>query len=382
MTRRHIHSHTALRGIAAILVVFYHLQFGAQLPFAWETATPFFRKGYLWVDLFFILSGFVIAYSARADERAPYDWPQIKSFWIARFARIYPLHFVCLIALLAIKLALVMLEPLVGRELVGSAQWSYASWLNFAEQLFLLNAWGLSGRVGWNIPSWSISAEMFAYFLFPALAAMLVRGGKIAMLLVVGAAIAFYGWIALTSGVLDIVKGFAILRCLAGFSLGIVLFLLRDRFARMPDGSLGLMQFVGLMLAIATMLFGFNDVLAVPGFVLLVGSTWTDRGWLTRALSLRPLLWLGELSYSVYLVHVVLLGPWASLSPGLFLKLDLSQEVVRALVIVGAITIVLIVSMITYRFVELPARKTISRWFEARGARTGTSSLQGRDRSA
>jgi peptidoglycan/LPS O-acetylase OafA/YrhL len=374
MTRRHIISHTSLRGVAALLVVFYHLQFGAHFRFAWETATPFFKTGYLWVDLFFILSGFVISYSARADERAPYAWPEIRTFWIARFARIYPLHFFCLLACLVIQVGMHM----IGRGTPGS--WSPGSWLNFVEQLFLLNAWGITGRVGWNIPSWSISAEMFAYLLFPALATLLVRGGRLAPLLFLAFAAAFYGWVASTSGNLDIVKGLAILRCLSGFSLGMLIFLWRGRFEQMSDGLLSLLQSIGLMLALATLLFGLNDVVAIPGFFLLVAATWPDRGWLARPLALRPLVWLGEISYSVYLVHVVLIQPWNAYAPGLFGHFGITDPAMtRAGVIIGAVVAVLCVAMLTYRLIELPARQTIIGWFDRRRASGLTSSLRAPD---
>ena len=80
MQRRYIKSHASLRGIAALLVVFYHIQFGEHVRLFWEV--DFFRKGYLWVDLFFILSGFVISYTAALGK---HSWPQIKAFWRARF---------------------------------------------------------------------------------------------------------------------------------------------------------------------------------------------------------------------------------------------------------------------------------------------------------
>lgn len=366
MARRHIISHTALRGIAALLVVFYHLQFGENVRLGWESATPFFTKGYLWVDLFFLLSGFVIAYSAQADEKAPYDWPQVRRFWAARFARIYPLHLVCLLAMLLLQAGLYWLGVATGKPLGEPARWTSGSWLNFVEQLFLLNGWGLTGRIGWNIPSWSISAEATAYLLFPLLAAMLVRGGRIALLLFIAAATGFYGWVAATTGVLDIVKGLAILRCLAGFSLGMVLFMQRAWFERLPDSLLTLMQATGLALALATLLLGLNDVIAIPGFFLLVAATWPDRGWLARPLAMRPLVWLGEISYSVYLVHVVLLEPWVRFAPTVFARLGLTPLAGRSCVVAGALLLVLFVAALTYRHVELPARKRVLRWFEAR----------------
>ena len=150
MTQRYIVSHTSIRGIAALLVVFYHLQFGAPVLFSWESATPFFRVGYLWVDLFFILSGFVISYSARADERAPFGWTEVKAFWLLRFARIYPLHLFCLLVLLAEALAETAVGLVLGKQMVAPDLWSPGSLLNFLEQLFLLNGWGVTGRIGWG----------------------------------------------------------------------------------------------------------------------------------------------------------------------------------------------------------------------------------------
>lgn len=364
-----------MRGIAALLVVFYHLQFGGGPRLQWEEATPFFRTGYLWVDLFFILSGFVIAYSAGAEERAPYDWPAIRKFWAARFARIYPLHLFCLLAFLAVQASLFWLGILIDKPLGQPERWTAGSWLAFLEQLFLLNAWGLTGRVDWNIPSWSISAEAVAYLLFPVLAALLVRGRKVALPLLVLVPAAFYLWIANTTGNLDIVKGLAVARCLAGFSLGMVIYAERHWIERLPGVVLGLAQLVGLGLALATLLLGRNDVLAIPAFVLLVAATWPDRGWLARALAVRPLLWLGEISYSVYLVHVVLLQPWLRFAQAGFEKLGYPPLAARTALILGALAMVLLVANLTYRFVELPARKAIVRRFAARSARTGMSSL-------
>jgi len=380
MPRRYILSHTSLRGIAALLVVFYHLQFGATFRFAWETATPFFAKGYLWVDLFFILSGFVIAYSARADEDAPYDWPHIRRFWVARFARIYPLHIACLFALLAIQSGLLLLGRLTGIALGKPDLWSAGSMLNFIEQLFLLNAWGLTGRVGWNIPSWSISAEMFAYLLFPLLAALLVRGGRAATAALLAGALAFYGWIGLTTGNLDIVIGLAILRCIAGFSLGMIIYRNRAWLDGLPDATLGAAQAIGLAIILAVLLLGLNDVIAIPGFVLLIASTWPDRGWLARPLAWPTLVWLGEISYSVYLVHVVLLPSWSAVMGGLLGKLGVGPVPARTIIMAGGLVMVLAVATFTWRFVELPARKAILRCYGARQARAPEAALQAPDR--
>lgn len=380
MPRRYILSHTSLRGIAALLVVLYHFQFGYAFRFAWETATPFFAKGYLWVDLFFILSGFVIAYSARADEAAPYDWPQLRRFWIARFARIYPLHLVCLLALLAIQSAMLLLRRLTGVGLGDPDLWSTGSMLNFAEQLLLLNAWGLTGRIGWNIPSWSISAEMFAYLLFPLLAAVLVRGGRAATIALLVGAGAFYVYVGRTTGDLNIVIGLAILRCLAGFSLGMIVYRSRAWLDGLPDAALGIGQAAGIAIILAVLLLGLNDVLAIPGFVLLIAATWPDRGWLARPLAWPTLVWLGEISYSVYLVHVVLLPSWGVVMGAVLGKLGVGPVPARTIIMAGGLAMVLAVATFTWRFVEMPARKAILGWSGARRARTPEAALQAPDR--
>jgi peptidoglycan/LPS O-acetylase OafA/YrhL len=368
MTQRYIVSHTSIRGIAALLVVCYHLQFGTPFLYSWESATPFFRVGYLWVDLFFILSGFVISYSARTDERAPFGWTEIKSFWLLRFARIYPLHLFCLLVLLAEALAETAVGLVLRKQLVAPDLWSSGSLLNFLEQALLLNGWGVTGRIGWNVPSWSISTEMVAYLLFPALAAFMVRGGRAALAVMGIAAICFYAWVAATTGVLDIVKGAAVLRCLAGFSLGMVLYATRAQFDRLSDATLGVLQAVGAAIAIGTPLLGLNDVAAIPGFFLLVAATWPDRGWLTRPLRTRVLHWLGEISYSVYLNHFWVLAAWHFVMARVLRLLGVPPLAGRAVILAGGVALVLAASHYTYRYIEGPARKAITRWYRNRTA--------------
>lgn len=361
MPQRYIMSHTSIRGVAALLVVFYHLQFGTQTYFAWESATPFFEKGYLWVDLFFILSGFVISYSARADARAPYGRAEIRAFYVTRAARIYPLHLVCLFLLFAVLAA----QQLIARVTsIGTADPDFLSPLRIAalfEQLALLNAWGLTGLITWNIPSWSISAEMFAYLLFPLLAALIARGRGAALTAIALGALAFYLWVGTTTGILDIVKREAILRCLSGFGIGMILYALRARIDALGSGLLGAAQAVGTVIVLVTMIGGHNDVLAIPGFILLVGATWPDRGWLAALLKTRLLHWLGEISYSVYLNHFWILAGWHFVMERVLMMLGIAPLPGRAVIMIGGIALILAISHLTFRYIEGPARKAIVR---------------------
>jgi peptidoglycan/LPS O-acetylase OafA/YrhL len=339
--RRYIKSHASLRGIAALLVVFYHIQFGEHVRLFWEV--DFFRKGYLWVDLFFILSGFVISYTAALGK---HSWPQVKAFWRARFARIYPLHAFCLLALIGVALGKTAIGIVAHKPDLYEGYWSAGSLTTLGLQFALLNGFG--GGLGWNIPSWSISTEAVAYLLFP-LMALAWRWPFL-----VGAA-AFYLWIGLTTGNMDIVSGVAVLRCLSGFSIGMALCAWQQSIDRIPWHSFW--QIVGLAIPIVVMATGANDTLAIPGFILLVASTWPDRGVLCSVLKLGPLVWLGEISYSIYLNHFWVLDSINFVLLRALPKLGLSPYGVRWVSVLCGIVAVLIVSHLTWKLIEMPFRR-------------------------
>ena len=150
---------TGLRAYAALWVVLFHLRHVLQ-PLLPEPLFEFCARGYLGVDLFFVLSGFVIAYRYGGhigDGRA------YRVYLIRRLGRIYPLHLATLLALVA--------AATLGRgtaiDISGSAY--YVLDERLAYNLMLVHAWGLTNEASWNIPSWSISVEWFAYLVFPLL---------------------------------------------------------------------------------------------------------------------------------------------------------------------------------------------------------------------
>lgn len=145
-TPRHIASHTAMRGVAALIVVFYHLRFGADVLLPFEEATALFARGYLWVDFFFLLSGFVLTY---VYGEARWDAGSVRRFYVARVARVYPLHLATLCLLIAYK---------ASTETVGAAVPSMDArygqpWSFVPFHLLLVQAWGFLPEPGWNIPA-------------------------------------------------------------------------------------------------------------------------------------------------------------------------------------------------------------------------------------
>lgn len=347
-----------MRGIAALMVLFYHVQYGADYHLPFEQATALFQRGYLMVDLFFILSGFIISHVNRADRGVAYDRKEARDFLLRRLARIYPLLLFTLVALLAFRIMAQMLD-------VGSAMvpWDRHSILNLVAQLLLLNAWLPFGG-GWNTPSWSISAEMFTYLLFPPIVSLNCRMPMLNRALLLFAATLFYALVAVDSGSLDIIAGIAPFRCLAGFSVGMLIFYGRERIAALPPTMLATLQIVAGVASILLLAVSSNDVLIILPFALLVASCWTDCGPVGRALGCAlgcaPLLWLGDRSYSIYLNHLfirsIFIVPWSYMTR----HIALDPAIARTAYLIGYTAIVLLVSHFTFRLIEIPARRRLT----------------------
>lgn len=136
------------RFVAALGVFIFHLKIIDS------GIAPVWNGSYgLFVDMFFILSGFVISYSYPSDARGLKAYAR---FMIRRIARIYPLHL----------LTLLVFVLLIGFGLDRSAR---STPLDFLYNLVLLQAWGVTDHLSFNSPSWSISAEFFCYLIFPLL---------------------------------------------------------------------------------------------------------------------------------------------------------------------------------------------------------------------
>lgn len=346
--KREIRSHIGLRGIAALMVVAYHQQFGVEYRLPIETASEVFRRSYLMVDLFFVLSGFIISYVYEAERRMSVD--DIRAFFRARFARIYPLHVFALMSLTAFALGSSALL-----EMTGHKQPDLGSFGDWFRQLILLNAW-VPARTEWNVPSWSISAEAFAYLLFPFAVAAYVASSRPTQAIIIVGALSFY---ALIGRSLDVTVGLAPVRCIAGFGLGMLLFFHRHKCRQLP--WLSPLQITAAIWILLALIFPIPDPLIIPPFAALVFLTWEDRGLVAKILSTRPLHWLGDISYSVYLMHVpigtVVWFVWLRVAP----YLGLGDAISRVLLLCLVFASVLGVSTLTYTYVEKPCQRALRR---------------------
>lgn len=278
MSRREpLHALTGLRGVAALWVVVFHLR-----PWlGWTGALDAFAAaGYLAVDMFFVLSGFVLAYQYG---ELPLDLRACRTFWWRRLARIAPLHLAITAGLVAVVTARGWWE-----------QPTYAP-SSLLAHLSLTQVWSGTAANAWNEPAWSISAEWHAYLAFPLLAAASRRLDRVWLLLVIVIALAI-GRAAID---LDATAGLAMFARLFGaFGAGVLLARARGLGWRAPVGT---SELAAIALGV-TASIGPSNWVPACGAALVVALADGRRG-LASGLATRSMVWLGEISFAIYLVH-------------------------------------------------------------------------------
>lgn len=355
-----------MRGLAAVGVFVYHLQLEAayRLPSGW--ATPLIARGYIWVDLFFILSGFVIALNYR-DRLAHAGVSATRAFLAARLARLMPLHLFALWYLFALDSGLNIVSMMRHQSLYWGVPPDH-HYLNLGMHALLVQIWSFDATRDWNIPAWSISAELHVYLLFPLIAASLYRAPRAAPAALAGVSFATYTWFAAAWPSLDILTPAAVLRCLAGFALGVVVLGRRSQVGALSDGALTALQGVAAAAIAGVLLSPLHDVWVIAPFAVLVWSTSTDRGLLSQLLAPAALARLGDRSYSIYLLNfpVILTAnvAWPKLSAATG-----ASDGLRLLWMTGLTIMVIVLAGATYSVIERPGGRWLGRRLSPRSAR-------------
>jgi peptidoglycan/LPS O-acetylase OafA/YrhL len=294
-----------LRGIAALWVVLYHYCGTAQfLPNLDMTPHSYLvSKGYLAVDLFFMLSGLVMTH---VYHRAFCDsvGRHYRGFLVARIARLYPLHIFVLALFVATTIAVQIATGLATGRYEGMPLTGARSLIAILANVFMLQ--GLAaGDLSWNYPAWSISVEFMAYLAFPLALPAIARAPQACKLLLGAALFAVLVWLAaLTKGDLDQWDGpLTLVRCVPEFFIGTLLyFAFRDHAQRRwMRGDLAIMAVLAATLA--CLHCGAPDLLIVSLLAALVLLAVSNTGVFAKLVNIGPLIWLGEISYSLYLVH-------------------------------------------------------------------------------
>ncbi|HVF33904.1 MAG TPA: acyltransferase [Candidatus Saccharimonadia bacterium] len=354
---------TGLRGIAAAWVALMHLWLALGSPAFALTAGPatldftaLAATGYFGVDLFFVLSGFLIGHrfvaAAISGERAP----DLGRFWLRRCRRVLPAYYVQLVILLVASLAW-----------TGSLGTDWATIASHFAMLFLLVP---PDAVPLNGVYWTLPVEWFSYAMVPILA-WLLRSARVGYVL-----LALLVWVVT----------FRML-CLETFlegretwhtDYGSIMHL-RSRIDQFFFGMLAAYAYIrlpekrrrgALMLAlglVATLALAFGVHHLVPDWLTAGRAPWLfvhytatgaalalvvygaagDGRFAQRALASAPLLWLGAISYSLYLWHGVVFALPAKLG------VETWPHAHRWVAAAALVALALVVSWASYRFVEM-----------------------------
>lgn len=295
---------TGIRGLAALWVVCEHFFPSAEMKLlsaqGFQGLLPLvlFEKGYLAVDIFFILSGFIIAFVYR-QEFAQFQWSKVTTFLLLRLARIYPAHLVMLLAFFAYALIFNTFSEDPQRYRMDG----------FVYSLFLLHTLMTpKGQILWNAPAWSISVEWFAYLLFPFSGFLLFSKNNSLRFNLLMVCILYFGFVLYyvlgQFGTLDWYSNIEpYIKIIFEFPLGCCLYNIYNHTQNSDKlwSVLGIGSIVAILLGICS--FGLPDIVYVPLFMVLLLALANATPVLRLLFANRLLVYLGTISYSIYLAH-------------------------------------------------------------------------------
>jgi len=301
--REALPSLTGIRGIAAVWVLLFHLKgvCASVFGFAWLQNVPIVDTGWSGVDMFFVLSGFVLM-RAHSSEFTRLRVSHILRFAKVRIARVYPVSAVVLmlIALLAIDDGFV-----TWYRLHQPANLTRAA---FVKTALLATRWFLPGpRAEWNQPVWSLSAEVLGYAAFPLLAWLLSRRSWATSL---GIGLVSLGALMLYQTMThvdldDIGQRSAVTRMACCFIAGAALARACTVAPRRVADCSAWLTVVASLLILASCLVPSVSLILPFSYATLILALAFQRGPIDRALSVPFVQFLGRISFPVYLLHLM-----------------------------------------------------------------------------
>ncbi|WP_238542437.1 acyltransferase family protein [Sphingomonas sp. PAMC 26621] len=308
---RKILSLTGIRGIAALWVLLFHIQIVAETH-GYKLGHPGHRlldAGWTGVDLFFMLSGFMLMHSNGQD------FVQIRAnrtynFFVNRVFRVYPLASAALLIVLILSFA--------NPAYVEACKWNNSdcfSLVSFIKTAALATRW-LPMKSEWNEPVWSLSVELVGYAAFPILAYSILkcRSAYFAIAIAV-LAIGFTMAMQYASGTLglnNVTQRDCLLRMGGFFTAGIAL---RRSLEIMPH-SFGLRWAAAASIISSVAIAALSLAMVTRGlmpifFATLIASLFFSVGPINRFLASAPVVFLGDISFPLYLIHLMPLAMFA-----------------------------------------------------------------------
>jgi len=386
-SKRSMPALTGMRIFLAMWVVVFHRFTGnrADLVDVPKTLSSLILTGYAAVSVFFVLSGFVLAYSYNLDHR----WSK-QEYWrfaAARFARIYPSYLLGLLILLP----LFAWRFIHTWDLIDPLKEAGTAFLNFT----LLQTWLPSTALTWNDPGWSLSNEAFFYACFPIVGVLLWRAKGAGKLWTIGLLLWALSLAAPVAGMLIPIHGYgdivatvpdgtaisapsnlATIFCtnplmrIPEFCFGILLERVFSNLQNRGSSLFGKGYYLYLpgILAVILVLGQADRIpfptvhhgLLLPAYSCIILGFALDGGVLARFLSMRSMVFLGNASYSVYILHVPILT-WLGL---VWKRVGLQSG--EAVPVSLCLFVVMLISCLNYAFLEEPLHKRLKKGLQGR----------------
>lgn len=367
--RKHYLSLDSIRGILACSVALAH--FNGNSYFKDSTIIG---RGDIYVDFFFVLSGFVIFANYRDRILNGFG---IGRFMFLRLGRLYPLHFAVLMAFIVTDL-FQMIVHINGAAAFAPFSAPGEGIKEILANLFLIHSMHTINTYAFNGPSWSISVEVFTYALFACILCLAKKYYRltIAAISAISALVLFF-----VAGELYAKLDYGFLRCVYGFGVGSLAYDAFEFINRKRRGCCvsqvivnATEIFVTVLTFIYIGLFSFDgaSMFAPIIFFFVIIMFAYEGGIVSKVLKTRPLIFIGTLSYSIYMIHIFISGkffmfPARLLENWVGIKLTYVESngvvmmgldrITGTLLEVFYLIVVIACSWISYRFIEEPFRK-------------------------
>lgn len=300
----------SFRGLCACFVALSHFSANSIIY-----GSPVLDRGGIYVDFFFVLSGFVIFANYSEKLKSKFG---IGKFIFLRLGRLYPLHLAMFLAFIMVELVQLLIPADVG-ALHQPFQGPGESVGAMTANVFLIHSLGILDKFSFNGPSWSISVEFFAYILF---AFIIVHTGRYSNYIIGACLVASLAILAIYHGHLYAKLDYGFFRCVYGFAFGVFVWEIYSKIGHkfrpimQNKVKANLYEIVLLILTILYIQFlsyGTTSFLAPLVFSFVVFLFAFEGGICSRILKNKLFLLLGMLSYSIYMTHVFIAGKFFEL---------------------------------------------------------------------
>ena len=348
----------SFRGIAAICVVIFHMHIIGSI-----TELDFFRGSSLFVEFFFVLSGFVLAHTYGFKDVT------FKRFIISRTFRLYPLHLFMFFMFLSLEFVKLSAYKYGFSFEAAPFEGSHGIKEIIPNLLFLQSWLTFTISTSWNAPSWSLSVEYYMYVIF--FFTLFIKSNLKYIVWFIFSFISFY-MIINSFGVMS-----QVIRGLSCFFAGALTYLIYRKinlkFEKINTNLFSVVEFllIFLIIYIISYVEEYKAIYASFIFLVIVFFFAFEKGVLSKILKASFFQLLGKLSYSIYMTHAAILYCLVSVSMVLekilnkkfapmietVRYIDFGNIFINNFVVFIILFIVIFISMLTYKYIEVKGQE-------------------------